>query len=140
MVEHPLELDKVELSPQKNIVRVFYKELRDRGDKSLIPIIFHADFTFRGSPGPTLVGHDKFAEYVDWVTDAVQHYKTDILAMIEEGNRVSGKMRFYGVHGRIERYASPIGPVLEMRSQRRDVDVAKLGQHNGRLRAVPRQF
>jgi hypothetical protein len=98
MEEPALEFDGVALSPQKETVRVFYKELWDHGDKSLIPIIFHSDFTFRGSLGPTLVGHEKFAEYVDWVTGALEHYKTDILALIEEGNRVSGKTRFHGVH------------------------------------------
>jgi len=98
MDESALDLEGVVLSPQKETVRVFYKELWDRADKSLIPAIFHDDFTFRGSLGATLVGHDQFAGYVDWVTGAFDHYTTDILALIEEGNRVSGKMRFHGFH------------------------------------------
>jgi hypothetical protein len=36
---------------------MFYKLLWDHADKSLIPTIFHPDFTFRGSLGPTLVGY-----------------------------------------------------------------------------------
>jgi len=98
MDEPALDFTGVTLSPQKETVRVFYKELWDRADKSLIPQIFHADFTFRGSLGPALVGHQQFAGYVDWVTAAIGHYQTDILVMIEEGNRVSGKMRFHGLH------------------------------------------
>lgn len=98
MDEPALSFDGVTLSPQKETVRVFYKEMWDRADKSLIPTIFHRDFTFRGSLGPTLVGHAQFAGYVDWVTGALGHYRTDILALIEEGNRVSGKMRFHGFH------------------------------------------
>ena len=70
----------------------------DHADKSLIPRIFHEGFTFRGSLGPVLVGHDQFAGYVDYVTGAFGKYTTDLLAMIEEGNRVSGKMRFHGYH------------------------------------------
>jgi predicted ester cyclase len=70
----------------------------DHADKSLIPKIFHEGFTFRGSLGPTLVGHEQFAGYVDDVTAAFGQYTTDILALIEEGNRVSGKMRFHGFH------------------------------------------
>ena len=70
----------------------------DRADKSLIPNIFHEGFTFRGSLGPTLVGYDQFAGYVDWVTGTFEKYTTDILTMIEEGCRVSGKMRFHGYH------------------------------------------
>jgi len=98
MDEPILDLGDLELSPQKEMVRVFYKELWDRADKSLIPTLFHADFTFRGSLGPTLVGHQGFADYVDLVTGTFEKYTTDILAMIEEGARVSGKMRFHGFH------------------------------------------
>ena len=98
MDEPALDLENITLSPQKETVRVFYKELWDHADKSLIPRIFHPGFTFRGSLGPTLVGHEQFAGYVDWVTGALGEYTTDILAMIEEGNRVSGKMRFHGFH------------------------------------------
>lgn len=98
MDEPALDFDGVSLSPQKEIVRVFYKELWDHADKSLIAKIFHSDFTFRGSLGPTLVGHEQFAGYVDWVTSTFGHYKTDMLSMIEEGNCVAGKMRFHGIH------------------------------------------
>jgi predicted ester cyclase len=98
MHEAAMALDGLLLSPQKEIVRAFYKDMWDHVDKSLIPKIFHEGFTFRGSLGPRLVGHDQFAGYVDWVTSAFGQYTTDILAMIEEGNRVSGKMRFHGYH------------------------------------------
>lgn len=100
MDEPALNFEGVALSPQKEAVRLFYKELWDRPDKGLIPHIFHKDFTFRGSLGPTLVGHDQFAGYVDDVTGAFGNYTSDILALIEEGNRVSGKMRFHGIHRR----------------------------------------
>ncbi len=100
MDEPALNLDGVILSPQKELVRVFYKELWDHADKSLIPAIFHPDFTFRGSLGPSLVGHRQFADYVDWVTTAFGNYTTDMLVLIEEGNLVSGKMRFHGYHRR----------------------------------------
>ena len=98
MDEPAMDFDGVTLSPQKELVRVFYKELWDRADKTLIPRIFHFDFTFRGSLGPTLIGHDQFAGYVDWVTGAFGQYTTDILVMVEEGNRVIGKTRFHGIH------------------------------------------
>jgi len=98
MDEPALSFEGVTLSPRKEVVRVFYKEMWDRADKSLIPQIFHEAFTFRGSLGPTLTGHDEFAGYVDWVTGALGHYTTDILSLIEEGDRVTGKMRFHGVH------------------------------------------
>lgn len=98
MIEPALDFTRVTLSPQKETVRAFYKDLWDHADKDLIPQVFHESFTFRGSLGPVLVGHDQFAGYVDYVTDAFGEYTTDILALVEEGNRVSGKMRFHGHH------------------------------------------
>jgi predicted ester cyclase len=98
MDEPALKFEGLTLSPQKEMVRVFYKELWDHADKRLIPVVFHEGFTFRGSLGPTLVGHDAFAGYVDFVTETFGQYTTDILSMIEEGNRVGGKMRFHGFH------------------------------------------
>ena len=111
MDEPTLSFEGVKLSPQKELVRVFYKEMWDRADKTLIPRIFHPDFSFRGSLGPTLVGHDQFAGYVDMVTGALARYTTDILALIEERDRVGGKMRFHGIH-RAELFGvPPSGPM-----------------------------
>lgn len=94
----PLDLRPGTLSPQKEIVRIFYKEMWDRADKALIPRIFHEGFTFRGSLGPVLVGHAAFAGYVDLVTGALGGYMSDILLLVEEGPVVTGKLRFHGVH------------------------------------------
>ena len=90
--------DGVVLSPKKEIVRVFYKEMWDHADKALIPSIFHDDFTFRGSLGPVLRGYDEFGRYVDWVTGVLGSYTSDILTLVEEGNYVSGRLRFHGYH------------------------------------------
>lgn len=109
MDEPIMDLSIAKLSPQKEMVRIFYKELWDHADKSLIPALFHNDFTFRGSLGPTLVGYDGFADYVDLVTGTFHKYTTDILAMIEEGPRVSGKMRFHGYHRKELFGVSPSG-------------------------------
>jgi predicted ester cyclase len=86
------------LSRQKEIVRIFYKDMWDHADKTVIPRIFHHDFTFRGSLGPVLRGHEQFAGYVDMVTQALGQYTTDILDLVEEGDKVFGKVRFHGVH------------------------------------------
>lgn len=86
------------LSPQKEVVRIFFKEMWDRADKSLIPKLFHSDFTFRGSLGPVLRGHEQFAGYVDMVTGALSDYTSDILDMVEEHNKVFAKLRYHGYH------------------------------------------
>ena len=85
MHEPTLDLTKVEWSRRKELVRVFYKEMWDHANTSLVPQIFHPDFTFRGSLGPQLVGHDQFIGYVNFVTGALDRYTSDILALAEGG-------------------------------------------------------
>ena len=86
------------MSQQKSVVEVFYQEMWNKADKSRIPEIFHDDFSFRGSLGPVLVGHDQFAGYVDQVIGSLGEYVCDILEMTEEDDRVVAKMLFRGVH------------------------------------------
>jgi len=83
---------------QKDVVRAFYHDMWNTGDKSLIPEIFHEGFSFRGSLGPELIGHDQFAGYVDQVRGALSNYICEILEMTEEDDRVVAKMLFYGDH------------------------------------------
>jgi predicted ester cyclase len=98
MQEPPMIFEGVKLSPLKEMVRIFFNDLWDRPDKTLISKIFHADFTFRGSLGPELRGHEQFAGYVDMVTGALGQYTSDILDMVEEGNKVWAKLRYHGYH------------------------------------------
>jgi predicted ester cyclase len=100
MDESPLNFSEVAWSWQKEIVRIFYKEMWDHADTALVPQIFHPEFTFRGSLGPQLVGYQQFIGYVEFVTAALGQYTSDILAIGEEGNQVFGKLRFHGYHRR----------------------------------------
>lgn len=86
------------MSAQKALVEKFYHDMWNKADTSLIPGIFHDGFTFRGSLGPVLVGHEQFAGYVDGVVGALSDYTCDILEMTEEENRVVAKMLFHGKH------------------------------------------
>ena len=98
MNEPAMTFDGVVLSPQKEVVRVFFKEMWDKADKSLIPSIFHPDFTFRGSLGPEFRGPEQFSGYYDSVIGAIGEFTSDILDMVEEGNKVYGKLRYQGYH------------------------------------------
>lgn len=98
MHEPVLDLSTVPWTPQKEAVRVFYKEMWDNADTSLVPGLFHPDFTFRGSLGPELTRYEQFNGYVRLVTGALGAYTSDILAIAEEGNQVFAKLRFHGVH------------------------------------------
>ncbi len=106
MQDSALNLATVPWSPQKEKVRVFYKEMWDHADTALVPHLFHPDFTFRGSLGPSLVGHAQFIDYVRFVTGALDQYTSDILAIAEEGNQVFAKLRFHGLH-RAELFGIP---------------------------------
>jgi predicted ester cyclase len=70
----------------------------NKADKSRIPEIFHSGFSFRGSLGPVLIGHDQFAGYVDDVVRALPDFVCEILEMTEEGDRVVARMLFGGSH------------------------------------------
>lgn len=98
MHDPPLDLASVQWSSQKEAVRVFYKQMWDNTNTSLVPKLFHTDFTFRGSLGPTMVGHAQFIAYVHFVTGALEKYTSDFLEIAEDGNRVFAKMRFHGFH------------------------------------------
>ena len=98
MHDSPLDLTQTTWSRQKEVVRVFYKEMWDHANTALVPQIFHPDFTFRGSLDPRLIGHQEFIGYVEFVTRALGQYKSDILALVEEGPQVFGKLRFHGYH------------------------------------------
>lgn len=86
------------MSAQKDMVRRFYDDMWNKADTSVIPELFHADFTFRGSLGPVLVGHEQFAGYVEMVTGALEGYTCEIEDMVEEGQKMVARMRFHGRH------------------------------------------
>jgi len=86
------------MTAQKDIVRLFYDEMWNKADKSRIAEIFHPGFSFRGSLGPVLTGHQQFAAYVDDVVSALPDFACEILEMTEEDDRVVAKMRFGGTH------------------------------------------
>lgn len=60
MQEQILDLKTVPRSPQKEAVRFFYKDMWDNADPSLVPDLFHPNFTFPGSLSPELIGYEQF--------------------------------------------------------------------------------
>jgi predicted ester cyclase len=82
----------------RQAVEAFYDRVWNRRDKAAIPELIHADFTFRGSLGPTMTGHAAFSAYVDGVTEALADYRCTILDVVSEGERAFARMRFEGIH------------------------------------------
>jgi len=80
------------------LVESFYADIWNRHDKSAIPKLLCADFTFRGSLGPSKVGHEEFAGYVDFVHDALGDYRCDIQDLVVSDHKAFAKMLFSGIH------------------------------------------
>jgi len=85
------------MTPEQ-VVQDFYARVWNRVDKAAIPELFHPDFTFRGSLGPTTTGHAAFTAYVDMVTGALEGYRCTIRDLVSEGNRAFARMHFEGIH------------------------------------------
>ena len=88
----------MELPTLKTIVHRFYSDVWNKHDNSAIPNLLQPDFTFRGSLGQCKTGHSEFADYVDFVHQALDAYKCDILDLVTEGNQCFARMRFSGNH------------------------------------------
>jgi predicted ester cyclase len=80
------------------IIESFYGNIWNRHDKSFIPSLLIEDFSFRGSLGQVRHGHAEFAEYVDFMNDALGDYHCDIIDFINEGNKAFARMLFSGIH------------------------------------------
>lgn len=101
------------LSAQKEIVRVFYQEMWNKADISLVAGLMHADVTFRGSLGPQLAGRDAVAGYVTSVTTALGGYTCDINHMTGEEDRIAVRLLFHGLHRGVFMGFAPTGQRVE---------------------------
>ncbi len=85
-------------SAHKTVVQRFYADVWNKHDITAIPSLLQSDFTFRGSLGQSKTGHYEFADYVDFVHQALGAYRCDILDLVEEDNQCFARMRFSGIH------------------------------------------
>ncbi len=88
----------MELAALKSVVHKFYDDVWNKHDKSVIPTLLQPYFTFRGSLGQSRTGHSEFADYVDFVHQALGAYQCDILDLVAEGDQCFARMRFSGMH------------------------------------------
>jgi len=97
----------------RDAVIAFYDRVWNKVEKAAIAELLHADFTFRGSLGPTMTGHAAFADYVDMVTGALGDYRCTILDLVSEGDRAFARMRFEGIHSALFMGFAPTGKPVE---------------------------
>lgn len=81
-----------------NLVEAFYERIWNAGDLAAVPELLREDFSFRGSLGAELRGHEAFKDYVRSVRGALANYHCEILACVAEGEQAFAKMRFSGTH------------------------------------------
>ena len=81
-----------------DLVRAFYAQLWEAGDRTAAEGILHRDLIFRGSVGLEKRGIDGFWNYLELVRGALADYRCDILSLVVDGPRAAAKMYFHGVH------------------------------------------
>ena len=83
---------------RRKLIRIFYDEIWNKHDSSVIPKILDEKFSFRGSLGQVKKGHEGFAQYVDLVHAALGEYRCDIQEIIVEEDKAFARMWFSGIH------------------------------------------
>ncbi len=80
------------------LVEEFYQRIWNNGDVDAASELLSPDFSFRGSLGNEMRGHERFKSYVRSVRGALADYHCEILSCVAEGNQAFAKMRFSGRH------------------------------------------
>ena len=72
----------------------FYECIWNSSDLGAFFELFAEGFSFCGSLGPQMRGHEIFKDYVHSVRGALGDYHCENLECVAEGNRVFARMRF----------------------------------------------
>src|SRR5690348_4949840 len=82
----------------RELIGRFYREMWNRFDKFLIPVLLTPDGRFRGSLSQNKHGHAQFAEYIDFVQRAFPDFSNEIEEVISEGDKVFARLTYRGTH------------------------------------------
>jgi predicted ester cyclase len=86
------------MRPVGELVTIFYGELWNRWDDSLVEEILSPDFEFRGSLGETTSGLDAWRSYRDRIRSSAPDFHNYILELITDGDRAAAHLRYSGTH------------------------------------------
>jgi steroid delta-isomerase-like uncharacterized protein len=95
------------------LVEGFYQRIWNNGDVDAASELLSPDFSFRGSLGNEMRGHEEFKSYVRSVRGALADYHCEILSCVAEGNQAFAKMRFSGRHVAPFRGYEPTGRIVQ---------------------------
>lgn len=82
----------------EQLIARFYRDMWDRFDESLIPVLLADDFRFRGSLGNETVGHAQFADYVRLIRRGFPDFSNHVEETITQDDRTFARLTYRGTH------------------------------------------
>ena len=82
----------------KELVKLYYAELGNKQNKDYIEILFDDNITFHGSLDISVVGKEKFKEYMDTILTGIPNLFHSILTMVCEGDTIAVRALYNGRH------------------------------------------
>ena len=82
----------------KELVKLYYTELWNKQNKDYIDILFDDNITFHGSLDISVVGKEKFKEYMDTILTGIPNLFHSILTMVCEGDTIAVRALYNGRH------------------------------------------
>jgi predicted ester cyclase len=82
----------------KELVKLYYDELWNKQNKEYIDILFDDNITFHGSLDISVVGKEKFKEYMDTILTGIPNLFHSIITMVCEDNTIAVKALYNGRH------------------------------------------
>ncbi len=80
------------------LVTMFYRDLWNRWDDTLVEDVSSPDFEFRGSLGEATTGHDGWRGYRDRVRAGSPDFHNEVVELVVEGERAAARLRYSGTH------------------------------------------
>jgi len=80
------------------LIRAYYEDIWNSRDKSRIPALLHAEFSFCGALRHQCVGYDAFETYVDRMHASLDNYNATIVDLVVEDNKAFARMHYDGTH------------------------------------------
>src|SRR6218665_918879 len=82
----------------KELVKLYYTELWNKQNKDYIDILFDDNITFHGSLDISVVGKEKFKEYMETMLIGIPNLFHSILTMVCEGDNIAVRALYNGRH------------------------------------------
>jgi predicted ester cyclase len=82
----------------KELVKLYYHELWNKQKKEYIDILFDDNITFHGSLDISVVGKEKFEEYMNTILTGIPNLFHSIIMLVSEDDTIAVKALYNGRH------------------------------------------